>query len=380
MRFVSAGALAVPALLSLLSGSAAHAAYTPLAFGPLVDPGNGQYFTNVYDISADGQSYVGVLNTNQARYIYNGTAYSTSGIGAAVAITPDGTAAVGGLAGNTPQRWNLADAAGSNIAGQAIAFSGGPNPGLGQAYGTNASATAFSISTPTGVLTGSGYRSPQADFMAMDISAFAGANRGIASTAPVALMLGFVPGVNANAWRWNYETGSLDPLLIPAGGTAGTVGTVSNSMSADGSVVGGNVTIPSQTALAQPAYWDADGIAHTVPGVGPRVWGNMSAMNYTGTIGGGNIFGPGFQNNAFITELGSGTSYNLNELFAAFIPDGWILTTTTHISNDGSRIFCQALAPDGSVRTVVLEGDVPAPGAAGLLVMAGALAGTRRRR
>lgn len=380
MRSVFAGAPAVPAMVALLSASVASAAYTPLAFGPLDDPGSGLYFTQVHDISADGMSYVGVLSNNTVRVKAGGVLYTTSGVGAPQRLSPDGMVAVGGMHGATPQRWNVADAVGTNLAGEDIAFAGGPNPAYGLVYGTNAGATAFSVSTPTGVLTGDGFRSPTADFQAMDLGAFAGANRGMAVHAPIAVMLGHVPGVNANGWRWNYETGDLQPLTLPAGASASSISGVGSEMSGDASMIGGSLTIPSETPLAQPAYWDAAGNGHTVPGVGGRVWGNMSAMNYSGTIGGGNLFGAGLQNHAFIHEFASGESYDLNEVFAPFIPDGWILTATQHISDDGSRIYCHALAPDGTTRVVVLDGEVPAPGAAVLFAAAGMLAGGRRRR
>ncbi len=380
MRSVFAGAPAVPAMVALMSASVASAAYTPLAFGPLDDPGSGLYFTQVHDISADGMSYVGVLSNNTVRVKAGGVLYTTSGVGAPQRLSPDGMVAVGGLHGATPQRWNIADAVGTNLPGTDIAFAGGPNPAYGLVYGTNNGATAFSISTPTGVLTGGGFVRANDAFTAVDPGAFAGANRGMAAFAPVAVLMGHVPGVDAFGWRWNYESGALQPLTSPAGATSINIGGVGGELSGDGSMVGGSITIPSQTPLGQPAYWDAAGMGHIVPGVDGRIWGNMSAMNYSGTIGGGNLFGPGLTNHAFIHEFASGESYDLNEVFAPFIPDGWILTATQHISDDGSRIYCHALAPDGTTRVVVLDGEVPAPGAAVLFAAAGMLAGGRRRR
>ncbi|MDX2114449.1 MAG: hypothetical protein SFZ24_02345, partial [Planctomycetota bacterium] len=62
------------------------------------------------------------------------------------------------------------------------------------------------------------------------------------------------------------------------------------------------------------------------------------------------------------------------------LPAGWTLTNTQHISDDGSRIFCLATAPDNSQRAVMLTGTflIPAPGS-GLVFAALAPAGLRRR-
>ncbi len=349
--------------------------YTPLVFGPLGDPGNGLYFTNVYDISADGQSYVGVLNNNTARYASAGTLYTMSGPGGPFGISADGQTAVGGLSGQQPVRWNISDAVGSNVPSQALANIGQPAT---PAYGVNANGTAFNFSTPTGVASAGVFTPANGAFTAVDPAAFAGANRGMAAYAPVSVVLGFVPGEASNAWRWDYLTGDIAPLTLPAGATALQINGTGTQISGDGSIVGGSITIPSETALGQPAYWDAMGVGHTVPGVGGRVWGDMFAVNYPGTWGGGSLFGAGLERHAYLYDFDNDESYDLNDLFAEQIPDGWVLVQTQHISDDASRVFVQARAPDGSLRFVLLEGEVPAPGA--LTLLGGALMVAPRRR
>ncbi|MCR9218084.1 MAG: PEP-CTERM sorting domain-containing protein [bacterium] len=359
--------------------------YTPLAFGPLVDPGNGAYYTQVYDISADGSSYVGILSDGRAAYVYQGDLFIQTGGSAAAAITPDGSMAVGGPAGGPPMQWLAADASNGNIAGTVY-----DSPHAGSAgsfaYGVNRDGTVLNIvqgGVSSAVLTPSGIRRANDAFIAQfPTGAFAGANRGIAVDAPVQVVLGNSQGVyTTNAFRWNYETDDVSPLNIPAGGTSVTVGgsASSSNISYDGSIVGGAARVPSIAPLDVPIYWDASGEAHVIPGVGGRLMGTMNAVNYTGTFGGGNLFGAGLPNHAFLYDFANDITYDLNDLFAEVIPDGWLLTHTTDISDDGSKIFARALAPDGTARFVELTGVVPAPATAILLGLAGVGAARRRR-
>ncbi|MGP1345626.1 MAG: hypothetical protein ACTS3F_03025 [Phycisphaerales bacterium] len=357
--------------------------YTPLAFGPLTAPGGSLYYTEVYDITPDGKSYVGLLNNNTPRWVDNGTTYTTNGPGGAIGMSANGQVAVGGLSGDQ-RLWNINDAAGSNIPNTVLQLPSG-FVANGLLYGTNQNATAFNLITngqPAVLHNGQIFR-PNDAFTAVNPQAFAGANRGMAQFAPIVVTLGFVPGVNANAYRVNYETSELDPLFVPAGASSTAVGGGASGaqLSADASIVGGSATFPSEGPVGQPIYWDADGTPHRIPGVGGRIFGTMNAANYTGTLLGGGLLGPGLQNNAVLYDIASDTTLNLNDVFADVLPDGWILTFTLHISDDGSRIFTKALAPDGTARVVVLEGEyVPAPGAVALLAMAGAAATRRRRR
>lgn len=384
-RTVCAGAVVVAAS-SAGAGVVPGGTYTPLAFGPLVDPGNGAYYTNVYDISADGNSYIGILSDGRAAYVYQGDLFIQTGGSAAFAMTPDGTLAVGGPPGGAPMQWMAANVVNGNIAGTVY-----DSPHAGSAgsfaYGVNRDGTVLNIiqgGVFSAVLTPSGIRRATDAFQAQyPKGAIAGANRGIAVDAPIQVVLGNSAGVHStNAYRWNYETGEVSPLNLPAGGTTATVGGVATSanISADGSIVGGAVRVPSMTALDVPAYWDANGDAHIVPGVGGRIWGTMNAVNYTGTFGGGNLFGAGLPNHAFLYDFANDVSYDLNDLFAEVIPDGWVLTHTTDISDDASKIFARALAPDGTARFVELTGlPIPAPGALALLGIAGIGAARRRR-
>ncbi len=372
----------VAALAMTAPVSLASQVYTPLSFGPLTAPGGGLYYTEVYDITPDGESYVGLVNNFTARWVDNGTTYTMSTPGAAIGLSANGQVAVGGLSGDQ-RLWNINDAAGSNIPSTQLQLP--PSTFVnGLLYGTNHDATAFNMVSngqPVVVHDGQTFR-PNDAFTAIDPQAFAGANRGMAQFAPVIVTLGFVPGVNANAFRVNYETSEVNPLFAPAGATSTSVGGGASGaqLSGDASIVGGSAVFPGESTASQPIYWDASGTAHRIPGVGGRNFGRMNAANYTGTLLGGGLFGGGLQNNAVLFDIATETTLNLNEVFADVIPTGWVLTFTLHISDDGSRIFTRALAPDGTARVVLLEGEyVPAPGAFGLLAMGG-IAATRRRR
>ena len=78
-RICSCAAAVAALSITGLTAPTALGAITPLVFGPLDDPGDGSYFTQVYDISADGRSYVGLTNNNVPRYVANGTVYNQTG-------------------------------------------------------------------------------------------------------------------------------------------------------------------------------------------------------------------------------------------------------------------------------------------------------------
>lgn len=380
-RFAAFGAagLALSASVAL-----AGSVYTPLSFGPLTAPGNNLYYTEVYDITPDGQSYVGLVNNNTARWAHQGTTYTQGGPGGAMGLSADGQLGVGGLAGNQ-QVWHLSDANGSNIPSTPFVFP----PGYSSStviYGTNHNGTAFNmVNNGQSLVIHNGQAfQPNPVFQAVDISAFAGANRGMAQFAPILVTLGHIPGVNANAFRVNYETSTIEgALYAPEGSSSTSVGggASGSQLSGDASIVGGSAVFPGESLASQPIYWDADGTPHRVPGVGGRIFGTMNAANYTGTLLGGGLNGPGIpQSHAVLYDIASNTTMDLNVVFADQIPDGWVLTFTLHISDDGSKIFTRALAPDGSARIVMLEGEyVPTPGSIALLAVAG-VAATRRRR
>lgn len=368
--------LAAAALVTL-SASAASAQWNPIAFGPLGGLSGGAYWTSVADISGDGLSFVGGTSFGQVLLRTPGGDYSLTG-SSPFGMSRDGQTVVGGTSGAVPQRWNLANAVGNTIASQNITWPGGPTA-TGPAYGTNANGTHFALPTPTSVITPSGIQGANAAFIAMNPLASAGAYRGIAANAPVMVVLGTFPGNPTNAYRWNYGAGTASPLNMPAGASSIDAGGVGASISGDASRVGGSATIGG---ISQPYWWDAAGTPHAVPALPGGLFGSLAAMNYTGTLGGGSMWISGQGNRAMLHALDGGQVYNLNDVYttAGLLPAGWTLISTRHISDDGTRIFCLATAPDGSNRFVQLTGSfVPTPGSASLLGAAG-LAATRRRR
>ena len=389
-RICSCAAAVAALSITGLTAPTALGAITPLVFGPLDDPGDGSYFTQVYDISADGRSYVGLTNNNVPRYVANGTVYNQTGMGAALAIAGNGMIAGGGTnTSGTPQRWQLADAAGSNIAGAGFPLPAGPSvpdgrlfPG-GQIYGLNRTGTIANVIGPTSgtwVVTPDTIYDIRTAFADIEVGASYGANRGMATNAPILVGLVNIPSQGFGPARYNYETGEAELLTVPAGATSAATDSTGWQISADGNTVGGSFTFPAESPLAQPGFWDADGNVHRVPGIDGRIWGDVKAVDASGNFMGGGLFGPGLQREAYFYNRLTNESVNLNDVFADLLPDGWLLIETQHISNDGSRLFVRAQAPDGSFRIVGLDGDaVPTPGTATLLALAGA-ASLRRRR
>lgn len=369
--------VAAVALPVVAPSIAAAQTWDPHAFGPLGGLPANQYFSRVVDISGDGFTFVGQTNLGTIIYRTPGIDYSMSGIGGAFALARNGQTAVGGLSGQAPQRWDIANAVGSSIASQTITWPGGPQ-NIGPAYNANSNATAFGMASPTSVITSSGLTSANSVFQSMGGSA--GAYRGIAADAPIMVVLATLPGNPTNAYRWNFSNDLVEPLNMPAGASSIEAGSVGGSVSGDASRVGGYAVLGT---VSRPCWWDADGAPHLVPLFGTALGGAMTAMNYTGTLGGGSMLVPGQGNRAFLAALDSDTVYDLNAVYssAGLLPAGWTLLTTQHISDDGSRIFCLATAPDGSNRIVLLEGDftAPAPAAGGLLALAGLFASRRRR-
>lgn len=360
--------------------------YTPLAFGPLGTTTPGQYFTNIQDISADGRSFIGVLNNSTVLFRTPGGDYNLTGTGTGFALSPDGLIVAGGQAGSNPQRWDLANATGNSIASTTITWPGGP-VAWGAAYATNSTGSDFVVLTPRAdVITPTGRVSVLAAFQAHDIGASPGAFRALAPEAPVMALLGAMPSSTTNAYRWNYQSGELNPLQLPAGAqdygiSLGGLGSALGVISYDGSIVGGAANFGS---LLRPFWWDADGVPHEVDLLPGAVAGSIQSLNYTGTIAGGQMTIPGVGNRAFAVALATGELFDLTQIYsdAGLLPDDWVLTHTRHISDDGSLIFSQALAPDGTTRTVVLEGRIliPEPSGATLAVTAAGLLICRRRR
>jgi len=366
---------AAVAAVSVSAISAQAQTWTPLAFGPLGGLPGGQYFTSVADISRDGRTFVGTTNLFQQIWRTPAQDYTMTG-GSIFSISPSGLSAVGGNQANQPpRRWDIANAVGSSIAHTDI---GSIN--YGPAYAANSAMTAFALPTPTSILTGGVRTTAQSVFQAANIGASAGAYRGLASDAPIMNVLGFIPGNPTNAYRWNYQTNNLQPLALPAGASSISLSTLPGSITGDG---GRSVGYYSASSPILPGWWDESGAAHPVTLLSGSVAGNLLTINYNGTLAGGLMgFTGGVGNRAILTDLATGEVINLDTAYrnAGYLPTGWILRATHHISEDGSRIFCVAEAPDGTSRVVLLEGSyLPTPGALAVFA-SGLLSMSRRRR
>jgi hypothetical protein len=221
----------------------------------------------------------------------------------------------------------------------------------------------------------------QSTFTAVNIGASAGAFRGLAANTSTMAILGSIPGNPTNAYRWDYLASTLSPLNMPAGATSLSLPTGNSTISADGGVIVGGATFGVPTG---PYWWDASGTAHAVATLPTAIFTQANCVNGSGTLLGGFANFPLSVRHAFVYSMADGAAYDLHNLFSAagLLPTGWTLTATQSISNDGSRFFCLATAPDGSTRTMVLDGDfrVPAPGAGAVLGMAGVVGMGRRRR
>lgn len=378
---MSKASLCASALVAaMVSVAAGQSVYTPLAFGPLGSTSPGTFYTSTTDISADGRSVLAVLNTGAQRFITPGTTYTLTGTGAASELAADGQTLVGGQAGANPQRWRLGAAVGSNIASENFPWPGGPIA-FGGAIGTNGNGTVAALTSPGVSVVGPfGRITAQSVFTAIDIGASAGAYRGMAASAPVMGILGSIPGNPTNAYRWNYSTGTLSPLALPAGASSMGITTGGSALSADASIVAGAATFGINTL---PYWWDAAGVGHAVPLLPTSTLANTTCVNGSGTLVGGGAFFPLSVRHAYILSVADQRVYDLHVVASAagLVPTGWTLTQTQCISDDGSRIFCLATAADGSTRAIVLDGtyNVPGPGAAALLGLGGLVASRRRR-
>ncbi|MEM1423194.1 MAG: hypothetical protein AAGH64_04235 [Planctomycetota bacterium] len=379
------------AVLAAGACAPAQASYTGLVFGALVDPSDGSFFTQVYDISADGSSYVGLTNTFVPRLVSDGAIFNLSGPGGALAISGDGLIAAGGVNSfELPRRWQLADAVGQNIPGGAFPVPASPSVpdgvpfGGGQAFTLNTTGTTANIVDASGgtwVITPDTVYDVRRGFADIEPDASFGANRGMATDAPIFVGLAQIPSQGFGPTRYNYVTGEAEILALPEGADRARTNTQGNQISADGSVVGGSFVFPSESAIEQPGYWDADGNAVRIPALGDRIWGDARAVDPTGNFLGGGLSGVGLQDRAFLHNRFTGETVDLNEVFADILPEGWILFETLHIGENASRLFVSALAPDGTGRVVELQGEaiIPAPGAFALLLGSAGVISRRRR-
>lgn len=368
------------AAAALSSVALAQSTYSPLAFGPLGTAPAGTFYTSTTDISADGTFILAALNTGDRRYITPAGVLTLSGTGAAISLSPDGQTVVGGQAGSNPQRWQYADRVGTNIASENITWPGGP-VAFGPSYGTNADASVYALLSPGVSVVGPfGRITAQSAFQAVNPAASAGAYRGMAPAAPVMGILGSIPGNPTNAYQWNYVTGALTPLTLPAGASSLNMTTNATNLSGDAGVIVGGATFG---AVTRPYWWDAAGNANAIPIAPGAVLMNAVTTNLTGTLIGGSTSLGGGVNHGYIFSRLDGTYYDLHTIYstAGILPAGWTLTAVQHISDDGSRIFAQVIDNTGVGRAVVLSGtySIPAPGALGVLGLAGVAASRRRR-
>ncbi len=368
------------AAAALSSVSLAQSTYSPLAFGPLGAAPAGTFYTSTIDISADGTFILATLNNGNQRYITPAGTLTLSGTGAAVSLSGDGQTVLGGQFGSNPQRWQYADRAANNIASENITWPGGP-VAFGPAYGSNNDASVSALLSPTVSVVGPfGRITAQSAFQAVSPAGSAGAYRGIAANVPIVGILGTLPGNPTNAYQWNYQTGVLTPLTLPAGASSLNMTTNATNLSGDASVIVGGATFGTVT---RPYWWDAAGNANAIPIAPGAVLMNAVTTNLTGTLIGGSTSLGGGVNHGYIFSRLDGTYYDLHTIYstAGILPAGWTLTNVQHINDDGSRIFAQVIDNTGAARAVVLSGtySIPAPSALGVLGLAGVVAARRRR-
>ncbi|HYE63008.1 MAG TPA: hypothetical protein VD997_13510 [Phycisphaerales bacterium] len=354
----------------------ASADYTPIAWGLAGGAPVGRYFTRTVDISADGLTFVGQLDNGDFRYVSPTANLGFAGTAGVLGMSTDGARIVGGTLSTPPAQWLPATAVSNTMTSSPLPQPAGSNL-LGQAYHIAANGTYGMVASTTHIWAVNGSSRTNVSQLITTQGGSSGAYRGIADDAPVAIMLASFSGNNTNMYRINYATGAVQALNLLPGATHGDAG--NHAISRDGTIIGGNVNISS---LGRPCWWDASGTAHLIPNYTnafTNYFGGMTALNLTGTLGGGGISGPGVPSRAFLYHFATDTTLDLNQVYASLLPAGWRLTTTQHISDDGSRIYCLAVGPDNVTRSVILTGSIPAPGAAGALAL-GLCASLRRRR
>jgi len=363
-------ARAASAVLVFSAGLASAQTYTPLAFGPV--PGNlgGLYVTRINDISVDGSVVIGQLS-DFTSFSSSPAGVTSLGFTTARYLSNDGQTIIGERfisSTNAPVvRWTLGSGVGTDLPIQAA-----------QLTGINSDATQFlhngRIRNAAGVVVSPApvLPPPPPTWMTPFY---------MASRAPITAGLG---GTEGAGYRYNYQTGTLlSNQAVP--GLITTVATVS-PLSGDGGVFVGTVSVSGGGPgnLPRPAWWDSNGVPHLLPMfTGATAGGLGVCVNDAGTLIGGNWGRPGGLDSAYVYSIALDQMIDIGQIFrdAGMVPAGWRLVATTHISDDGSRIFCTAVAPNGTTQAVMLNGivNVPTPGAAGLLGLGGLLAARRRR-
>lgn len=373
-------AMTAALVLGIVGLTASAQTFTPLAFGPLGTAPGGTYYTNTSDISSDGRYVLATLNTGEQRYITPTGTYTLSGTGGPIAISADGQMLVGGQTNSNPQRWRLSAVANNNIVSENITWPGGP-VAFGPAYGVQGGGNVAAIvGVGVSVVGPFGRVTAQSAFTAIDPFGTAGAFRGLAADVPVMAILGSLAGNPTNGYRWNFSTGAVTPLTMPAGGTSISPVGNGSGISNDAGIIVGTANIGT---ASRPYYWDASGTPVAIPTLAGSIISSALSVNGSGTLIGGAANFPLSVRHAYLYSIATGQTIDLHNAFsdAGLLPTGWTLTATQHISDDGSRIFCLATAPDGTTRSVLLGTNlnVPTPGATALLGLGGVLA-TRRRR
>ncbi len=180
--------------------------------------------------------------------------------------------------------------------------------------------------------------------------------------------------LGTEAFRWTSSAGMTGLGLLP-GAVAGDISRAA-SVSADGSVIVGVGTLGTQNlafrsigtgpleSLGEIPGGDVYSSARGVSGDGSIIVGESADENgltgFIWTQDGGMV--------AFDDYLASEFSLVL---------DGWTLTSVTSVSADGRAFVGAGINPEGI--SEAWRVIVPAPGAAGLLLLGGVIAGRRRR-
>lgn len=201
----------------------------------------------------------------------------------------------------------------------------------------------------------------------------------LAASADGTVIVGRTQGGSTfSAFRWSESEGMVGLDVIAGASRAEALG-----VSEDGSVIVGAVGSNwfEPTEQRQAFRWTSDAGMTGLGVLDGFDRSSAQAVSADGSIVAGFAStADGESTAAFVWTADLGMT-NLNSLLPTlgYSLDGWVLESVTGMSADGSVLTGQARLDESTVRSFVITGFLPAPGAASALALAG-IATSRRKR
>jgi probable HAF family extracellular repeat protein len=315
-------------------------------FQGIGDLPGGSFQSYATRVSADGSTVLGEsisgLGTQAVRWRGGVlTALMGPAPSSTYASTPDGNICVGfaNQGSGIPTKWDASGTpqilgrlpCGTN--GSAIAISADGSVVVGYTNSCNAPAyNAFRWTQASGMTS-------LGDLLG---GPFASVARDVSADGKVVIGVGATAGGN-QAWRWTADTGMLPLPFLPGGLSDSDASGVSR----DGTVIVGSSAVPQGREAFR---WTAETGAI---GLGDLAGGSFSSVANSASDDGRVIVGQGSGPNgmrAMVWDVQRGMRELAAAMFVDFgltLPSGWILTTASGISADGSTIVGSGTNPFG---------------------------------